>query len=163
MDGFLKSFFIGFLGLLAILPVFILLLVTIIGIPVALIVLPLALILATFLGDASVALAVGERIKKTLNFSTDSKIFLIAAGLLILELPFLLSGLLLIMEGAAVAGMGIFLLIIGALLNLVLWMVGFGAVILTRFGGRSKAAPAAPSAPSAPTMTPQPSVPPAGA
>ncbi|MCI0404865.1 MAG: polymer-forming cytoskeletal protein, partial [candidate division Zixibacteria bacterium] len=47
MGSFLKSLFIGFLGLLAILPVFVLLLVTIIGIPVALIVLPLALILAT--------------------------------------------------------------------------------------------------------------------
>lgn len=161
MGGFLKSFFIGFLGLLAILPVFILLLVTIIGIPVALIVLPLAFILATFLGDTSVSLAVGERIKKTLNFSTDSKIFLIAAGLLVLEIPFLLGALLLIMEGAAV-GMAIFLLIFGGLLNLVLWMVGFGAVILTRFGGRARLAAAAPPPPAAP-MVPQPSTPPVGA
>lgn len=161
MGGFLKSFFIGFLGLLAILPVFILLLVTIIGIPVALIVLPLAFILATFLGDTSVSLAVGERIKKTLNFSTDSKIFLIAAGLLVLEIPFLLGALLLIMEGAAV-GMAIFLLIFGGLLNLVLWMVGFGSVILTRFGGRAKLAAAASPPPAAP-LIPQPSTPPAGA
>ncbi|MGH8003553.1 MAG: hypothetical protein ACRECJ_02360, partial [Limisphaerales bacterium] len=160
-NGFLKSFFIGFLGLLAILPVFVLLLVTIIGIPVALIVLPLALILATFLGDTSICLAIGERIKSTLNFSTDSKIFLIAAGLLVLEIPFILGALLLIMEGAAV-GMAIFLLIFGGLLNLVLWMVGFGAVILTRFGGRAKLAPSMPPPPAAP-FVPQPSTPPAGA
>ncbi len=161
VGGFLKSLFIGFLGLLAILPVFVLLLVTIIGIPVALIVLPLALILATFLGDTSICLAVGERIKKTLNFSTDSKIFLIAAGLLVLEIPFIMGAMLLIMEGAAV-GMAIFLLIFGGLLNLVLWMVGFGAVILTRFGGRAKLAAAIPPAPPAP-FVPQPSTPPAGA
>lgn len=160
-EGFLKSFIIGFLGLLAILPVFVLLLVTIIGIPVALIVLPLAIIVATFLGDTSVSLAVGERLKKTLNFSTDSKIFLIAAGLFILEFPFLTGALLMIMGDAAV-GLGIFLFVFGCLLNLVLWMVGFGAVILTRYGGRSKIAPAAPSA-SVPTLTPQPSAPPAGA
>ncbi|HXF48813.1 MAG TPA: polymer-forming cytoskeletal protein [Verrucomicrobiae bacterium] len=160
--GFLKSFFIGFLGVLAILPVFILLLVTIIGIPVALIVLPLALILATFLGDTSICLAVGERIKKTLNFTTESKIFLIAAGLLVLEIPFILGALLLIMEGAAV-GMAIFLLIFGGLLNLVLWMVGFGAVILTRFGGRTKLAAAVPPPPPAAPVFPQPSTPPAGA
>jgi len=161
MEGFLKSFFIGFLGLLAILPVFILLLVTIIGIPVALIVLPLALILAAFLGDTSICLTIGERIKKTLNFSTDSKIFLIAAGLLVLEIPFLLGALFLIMEGAAV-GMAIFLLIFGGLLNFVLWMVGFGAVILTRFGGRARLAAAASPPPAAPLL-PQPSTPPAGA
>ncbi|MCI0330027.1 MAG: polymer-forming cytoskeletal protein [candidate division Zixibacteria bacterium] len=161
MNGFLKSFLIGFLGMLSILPVFILLLVTIIGIPVALIVLPLALILATLLGDTSICLAVGERIKKTLNFTTDSKIFLIAAGLLVLELPFLLGALPLAMEGAA-AGMGIFLLVFGCLLNLVLWMVGFGAVILTRYGGRAKLAAAAAAPPAAP-MVPQPSTPPAGA
>ena len=160
LNGFLKSFFIGFLGLLAVLPLFILLLVTIIGIPVALIVLPLAFILATFLGDTSICLAVGERIKKTLNFSTDSKIFLIAAGLLVLELPFLLGALLLAMKGAAV-GMGIFMLIFGGLLNFVLWMVGYGAVILTRYGGRAKLAAAAPPPPAAP-MVPQPSIPPAG-
>ena len=159
-EGFLKSFIIGFLGLLAILPVFVLLLVTIIGIPVALIVLPLAIIVATFLGDTSVSLAVGERLKKTLNFSTDSKIFLIAAGLFILEFPFLAGALLMIMGDAAV-GLGIFLFVFGCLLNLVLWMVGFGAVIITRYGGRSKIAPAAPSAP-APTLAPQPSAPPAG-
>ena len=161
MEGFLKSFFIGFLGLLAILPVFILLLVTIIGIPVALIVLPLALILATFLGDTSVCLAVGERLKKTLNFNTDSKIFLIAAGLLILEFPFLLGALLLAIEGAAL-GLGIFMLVFGVLLNFVLWMVGFGAVILTRYGARPKLALAA-VPPSATPMVPQPSAPPAGA
>lgn len=160
--NFLKSLFIGFLGLLAILPVFILLLVTIIGIPVALIVLPLAFILATFLGDTSIALAAGERLKRALNFSTDSKIFLIAAGLILLELPFLLAGPLLMMEGAAV-GMGIFLLVFGGLLNLVLWMVGFGAVILTRFGGRPKLAAAVPPPPPAAPVFPQPSTPPAEA
>ncbi len=95
------------------------------------------------------------------NFSTDSKIFLIAAGLMVLELPFLLGALLLTMEGAAV-GMAVFLLIFGGLLNLVLWTVGFGAVILTRFGGRAKVAAAAPPPPAAP-MIPQPSTPPAGA
>ncbi|MCI0406691.1 MAG: hypothetical protein L0209_11625, partial [candidate division Zixibacteria bacterium] len=126
-----------------------------------LIVLPLALILATLLGDTSICLAVGERIKKTLNFTTDSKIFLIAAGLLVLEIPFIMGALLLIMEGATV-GMAIFLLIFGGLLNLVLWMVGFGAVILTRFGGRGKLAATVPSPPAAPVF-PQPSTPPAGA
>jgi len=160
-EGVFKSFIIGFLGHLAIIPLFILLLVTIIGIPIALIVLPLAFILAEFLGTTAIALALGERLKKNLNFSSDSKILLVAFGLFILYLPYLAGGLLVAMPGSA-SGWGVFLLCFGLILNLLIWMTAFGAVILTRFGGRAKLAAVVPPPPAAP-LFPQPSTPPAGA
>ena len=58
-----KSALIGFLGEILILPVFILLLITIIGIPVAILILPLFILIAMILGYASVSLIVGDRLK----------------------------------------------------------------------------------------------------
>lgn len=161
-EGFFKSFFLGFLGQVLLIPAFVLLCVTIIGIPVALILLLIAFPLACFLGCTAFDLALGERLKTTFHFASQSRIFLILLGEFISYLPILAGTFLMVMiwSGAPFA-FGLFLFIFGLLARWVAATAGLGAVIGTRFGGRAKIAAPAPAPPPTP-ITPQPSTPTAG-
>jgi len=162
-ESFFKTFAVGFLGEILFWPVFILLCVTIIGIPVALVMLLIALPLAILLGFTSFDLYLGERLKKSFNFAAQSPALVIVLSKLALFLPILLGAFMMSFDSATF-GFGVFLFVSGLV---VLWVVltgFFGAVIRSRYGGRVKASsPPSPPPTPAPIITVEPSAPPAGA
>jgi hypothetical protein len=136
-QDFLKSALVGFAGEILILPIFLLLIVTIIGIPVAILVLPL-LILATFiLGYTGISYFIGEKLKENTSLKPDTPILTVVVGILVVEAILLV---------ARVVGIfGNFFSPFSWILTLIGWMiwyvaitVGFGASILTRLGTRPK-------------------------
>lgn len=128
------------LSLLAFPVLFILLCITIIGIPVALFLLPLGVLLMVFFGKAAIYALVGRKI-------TGDRLHLALATIL----------------GALVFIVLYLFPVLGLLLSLLVAFIGFGAVVLVMFSPKPKpAAPVAPAAviapiPAAPA-TPMPSV-----
>ncbi len=144
-----KSGLIGFLGEILILPLFILLLVTIIGIPVALLILPLAVLLGMLLGYTSVSLIVGESLKENTNLKPQTQMMTLALGILAVQFFSLFSSFLKIFWGFF-SPLALILGIIGFLIVYVVFTIGFGGAIQTLLGTRpkEKPAPAAPEQPS---------------
>lgn len=162
-ENFFKTFFIGFLGEILFFPAFILLCVTIIGIPVALVLLLVALPLAFILGYAAFDLSLGERLKKAFNFTSQSQLLLILLGKLFSFMPILAGSFIMVLRGPLFP-LGIVLFVIGLVVRWVAGTAGLGAVVKTRYGGRAKTAAAPPTGPGpAPVISPQPSTPPVGA
>jgi len=124
-NEFLKSFLIGLLALVLFLPVFVLLLITIIGIPLA-ILLPLVVVVAFILGYTSVCLYVGEKIKQNTNIKPQTTLLTVLLGIIVIELISILG----LFTGVLTA---FYWIIISFIL-----LVGLGSVILTRFGTRPK-------------------------
>jgi len=127
------------LSLLALPVLFILLCITLIGIPVALFLLPLAVIIAAFFGKASIYALVGRRL-------TGDRWHLALATIL-----------------GTVVFIGLFLVpVVGLLLSLSVALLGFGAVVLVLFAPKPKPAVAAASSAAVPGASPfvQPSPPP---
>jgi hypothetical protein len=122
----------GLMGILLVPVVFLVLLVTIIGIPVALLGLPLALAAAFLLGGAAVAFRVGQIMNEQFRLNWRAPALLVCAGLLLLE-ALAATGRL-----AALAGswLGQASFLVGAFVFCCAWVPGFGAVLLTRFGTR---------------------------
>lgn len=148
-QDFLKSALVGFAAQILILPIFILLIVTIIGIPVALLVEPLLILAALILGYAGVSYFIGEKLREGTSLKPDTPMMTLVIGILVLEAVLLL---------ARVVGIfGDFLFAFSWILTFIGWIiwyvavtVGFGACILTRLGTRPKEvklaeAPAKPS------------------
>jgi hypothetical protein len=154
----------GFAGLAAqifFVPVFVLtvvvLAVSIIGIPLLLLV-PFALLLAIcalIVGFAATSCAVGETVGRWAGNRTMSPLASLIVGLAVVwALTFLarLGGL---MGGPARAVLTI-VLVGGFIVEYVVWTIGLGGVLLTRFGRRNTVpdvSPAEPVAPSGPAMT----------
>ncbi len=138
-QDFLKSALVGFVAEILILPIFILLIVTIIGIPVALLVEPLFILVALILGYAGVSYFIGEKLREGTSLKPETPMMTLVIGILVLESILLL---------AKVVGIfGNFLFAFSWILTFVGWMiwyvaitVGFGASILTRLGTRPKGA-----------------------
>jgi hypothetical protein len=132
----LKSILLGFAALVLALPLFILLCVTIIGIPVALIAQPIAYFVAGIMGFAGVSRFVGIKLRHgAVSGSPLSTIFigaLIIEGALILAWFFTLGG-------RPFAPLFWLFYLIGWIVYLVALMAGLGAVIWTRFGIRAVA------------------------
>lgn len=143
-----KSGLIGFLGEILILPLFILLLITIIGIPVALLILPLAILLGMLLGYTSVSLIVGESLKENTNLKPQTQMMTLALGILAVQLLPLLSSFLKLFWGFF-SPLALIFAIIGFLITYVVFTIGFGGAIQTLLGTRPKEKPA-------PTATPAP-------
>ncbi len=134
--GFLKAGLVGFLVDILILPVFVMLCITIIGIPVAFLVEPIVLFVAMILGFAGISLFLGEKINQTTSLTLSSPLTKVLVGGVIIELlPCLaiLTGI----GGGILAPLSSVLHIIGWLTLYIGWTVGFGAVFLTRFGTRA--------------------------
>jgi len=133
--GFLKAGLVGFLADILILPVFVMLCITVIGIPVALLVEPIVLFVAMILGFAGISFFLGEKINQTTNLTLSSPLAKVLAGGIIIELlPFLaaLTGI----GGGIFSPVSWVLNIVGWLTLYIGWTVGFGAVFITRFGTR---------------------------
>lgn len=119
------------LSLLALPVLFILLCITIIGIPIALFLLPLGVLLMVLFGKAAIYALVGRKI-------TGDRLHLALATIL----------------GALVFIVLYLFPVLGLLLSLLVSFVGFGAVVLVMFSAKPKpAAPAAPAAVIAPVAT----------
>lgn len=120
--------------------------ITLIGIPLLLVLLPLvflASVVALLLGFTALACQVGEWIENRLGWRAHSAVVATALGLLAIVGPTLVSRALGVApEPLRVAAFG--LLIAGALLEFAVWTMGLGATLMTGFGRRSVAPPPVP-------------------
>ena len=134
---FLKSGLVGLAAQILALPIFILLIITIIGIPVALLVEPLLILVALILGFTGVCLFIGEKLQEHTSLKSETKIMILVIGILAVEVVPLAARAMRIF-GDVFSPFAWFLTFIGALIIYVVITVGFGAAILTRLGTRPK-------------------------
>jgi hypothetical protein len=128
-----EAFKMGLFGLLAeilVLPVMAIFAITIIGIPIAIIVIPLVLALALLLGYVGVSYAVGERLG---NGTGRSPYASMAIGLFVLQGMVILGGLI-GLPGGGIGVVGTVIKFIGYAVIYVAATVGLGAVIVSKFG-----------------------------
>lgn len=145
--GFFKNLAVGLAVILAILPVFILLCLTIVLIPVAIIVYPLALLGAFILGLIGTAYYVGKalgRLTDSLRF--DSTFVTTIVGVAALMASWLISGFFVVVGSEAFS---IFFFVFGIIALAITATAGLGAVWFSRFGTRpADADPSVPDVPS---------------
>ena len=126
----LKSALIGIVAAI----VFVLLIITVIGIPVAFI----AYFVAGFMGFAGISLFMGTKLHKGSGLSLSSPLAKSFAGAVLLELVFVLAWLF-NLGGDALSPLFWLFLLIGCIIISVANLVGLGAAFWTRFGKRSVA------------------------
>ncbi|MEW5875168.1 MAG: hypothetical protein AB1752_08320 [Candidatus Zixiibacteriota bacterium] len=141
--SFFKSFFIGVLAQILSLPLILLLIVTIIGIPVALFLLPLMFVAAIVLSLAAFGLWVGELINENTALQLPSALSRTLLGLLTLQSVWLIP--IIALWGSRIGSVGESLKVlslvsigIAIVMSYVIVTTGSGAVLLTRFGTRPK-------------------------
>jgi hypothetical protein len=131
-NSFWRSALAGFVGVIIIVPLTILLVVLIIGIPL----IPLlwiAFLAALIFGFASITYTIGKIAAEKKNWKDRSPYMLALVGLVVIEIvPFL--GNLTIIAGGPFSVIGSILKVLGFIISYVAWIIGFGGVILTRFG-----------------------------
>jgi hypothetical protein len=131
-----QFFLAGLIGVIAeilILPLFVLLCVTIIGIPFALILLPILVLVGFLMAFAGMGLVIGRRLTQGLNWKITAPLGLATLGYLLLILFFILARLLFI-PGGVLTVFAVMLLVLGWLILYCALTVGFGACLYTRFG-----------------------------
>ena len=133
--GPVRSFFWGILGWFSIIPLFALLIITIIGIPVAILILPLALAAGLILAFASAMIFIGGKFAATFGWQDKSAYLKSIIGVLVFALVQLVATL---FNVAGVQAMGGILAAIVIVVGIGLLSIGFGAVISSRFGVRPK-------------------------
>jgi hypothetical protein len=152
-----KSWLVGFVAELALVPVLVItvvgLVVSIIGIPLLLLV-PvalMALVVVLLVGYAGVAQWLGRRIQAGLGWSRGQPIAATVLGIGLLVVPILLGRL------AGLAGglgaLATILVVAGVLVEYAAWTVGLGAAALVRFGAQLPASPAGTPDAAAPVQT----------
>jgi len=121
-----------------------LLLITIIGIPVAILIEPIVVLVAFILGYTAVSLFIGEKLKQTTNIKPSTPLLTLFAGILAVELiP--LVGRILGLAGGPIVTLTWILMVCYWVIIYVILTAGFGGVILSRFGTRPKPAPITPT------------------
>ncbi len=133
-----KSFFIGFAVWILFAPAFALLCLTIVGIPVAIFVLPLGLLVAVILGSIGLGQFVGEKADRHLGRKFSSQLTQAMSGLIILYSAWIVMSLFRINPtGTSYVFSTLFLV-----LAIVIWSLGvtagLGAVVYTRFGTKAR-------------------------
>ncbi len=151
-SGVFKSFGTGFLvafiGLFAIAFLAIILLITLIGIPLAF-VLIVSCIALFFVAGTVFVYTLGSKVSDKLNVQTANPFAIVLIGTAVLYLPALLGfGISLLPFGGFVGG---FLKVFGVLLGLFAFFAGLGALFLSRFGARGVPS----NAPASGPVTPQ--------
>ncbi|HEX9916196.1 MAG TPA: hypothetical protein VGB16_00530, partial [candidate division Zixibacteria bacterium] len=135
------SFLVGLAVLLLIAPafliLFVLLCITIIGIPVALIALPLAVAAYFLLAYTSGAYFLGNKIKEKTSIKPETPMMTLIVGVLAVEVVLLFARLIGVIGGPLVV-LGWIMAILGWVIFGVIITVGLGAGLLTRFGTRPK-------------------------
>ncbi|MFC1627844.1 hypothetical protein ACFL3H_01865 [Gemmatimonadota bacterium] len=130
------SFLVGFATEILLPVVFLLLLITVIGIPVALLFLPMALLALFLLGFTGVAKAVGKGASKRGLRVGDSPLTLISVGVVLIEVVYLV-GRAIGIPGDIILPISFVTRLIGAVILYLAWTTGLGAALLTRFGTRT--------------------------
>jgi hypothetical protein len=157
-QSFVKSFILGLLFWVAFAPLFGLLCLTIIGIPVAIIGLPIATLLGILLGIIGLGQLIGFLLSKRFGIAGKSQLSNTIFGLFILDSVWLIMSLFFIAPTGTAQGFATLFLVI----SIIVWSVGVsagvGAVILTRFGSRvyRKGVPFRQQAKTPPPPTPPP-------
>ena len=136
-DSVLKSFGTGFLvvflGLFVVTMLTIVLLITLIGIPLA-IVLIISCVAVFIISYTVAAYALGIKVNEKLKIDSANPFAIVLIGTAVLYLPALIGyGVSLWPLGG---GMGAVFKIAGALISLFAYLVGIGALFLSRFGSR---------------------------
>jgi uncharacterized membrane protein YccF (DUF307 family) len=152
-ENFLKSFLAGLLFFFILPFVFILLLITIIGIPIAIIALPLAVLIALILGYTAISLLIGEKIKENTNLKPATPMLTLIVGVIAIQLASLLGKFFGIF-GGPFSPLGWILVVVGAIIVAITGITGFGAAVMTRLGTHPKEAKiVTPTPPPAPEAT----------
>jgi hypothetical protein len=136
-EDFLKSALVGLAAEILILPIFVLLIVTIIGIPVALLLEPLLILAAFILGYTGISYFIGEKLREGTSLKPDTPMMTLVIGILAVESVLLLARVVGIF-GHFLFGFSWILTFIGWVIWYVAITVGFGASILTRLGTRPR-------------------------
>lgn len=141
--SYAKSFLMGVLGQILLLPVFLLLLITIIGIPVALCVLPLMIFGGIVLAQAAVGQLVGEKIAENTSLPLKTPLAKTVGGVAALQIFAYLTIVFIWPAGHGSSGgafrlVTLIMFVLSAIVGYVVITLGSGAVILTRFGTRPK-------------------------
>jgi hypothetical protein len=155
-SNFLKSFGMGILtaivGLFALLIVMVPLIITVIGIPLALL-LVVSCVGVFIIAWTMFAYSLGRLVSARLNFESTNAFMFIFVGAVILVLPDVISFVCGLLPAGPIVALGAAFKVIGILLGLFAYLSGLGAIVLSRFGSRPLTAPVAP-APVAPPVGP---------
>jgi hypothetical protein len=146
------SFFWGLLVWFSILPVFVLLCITLVGIPIALLVYPLAIVATIVFAYATSAYFIGERLSRFWGWQDKSKYIKVITGVVFLELTRTLSILFSIIGAGP---LGNLFLVIFIVINAVALTIGAGAVLTSKFGRKPKAVEAKAEIPATPPSPPE--------
>ncbi len=129
-----KSFIIGFVFWLLYGPLFGLLVITIIGIPIAVLGLPLATLVAAIIGFTALAHVVAGWFKG--YFGLESRMFKSLFGIVVLWLPWIIMALFEISPSGVSDAFAVLFLVIAIIVTSIGGTTAVGAVILTRFATR---------------------------
>jgi hypothetical protein len=141
-SGVLKSFGVGFLvafiGVFVVVLLTIILLITLIGIPLAFI-LVVSCIAVLFVADTVFVYSLGSKLNEKLNIQTTNPFAIVFVGMAALYLPALIGfGLSLVPFGGFLGGM---FRVFGWLLGVFAVLAGLGGLFLSRFGARGVPSP----------------------
>lgn len=153
--GIIKSFLWGILVWFSILPVFVLLLITIVGIPLAILVFPFVLIAAFLMAYVAATIYIGRRICPFFNWQDKSIYIKSVVGVVFIAISQVISSF---FSMVGIEGLGILFAVVYFVIAFVAITSGLGAVISCRFGTRPKPAGAAPE-PGPPAAEPRPAPP----
>jgi hypothetical protein len=131
--NYAKCLAAGLITLLLLPFVFLLLMITILGIPIALL-LPLAVLGAYLLGMAAFGFMAGEWLLERLRANRPTIVLCSVVGILLFELPSLLIKPLSLFD----TPLSFLFIIWGSAVFLLVWMPAFGAAVLSRFGRAPK-------------------------
>ncbi len=132
-QNILKTLLVGSLAWILVLPVFLLLCITIVGIPIAVLGLPLAMLAAAFLGGAAFALFLSDFVKAHNGDVEEGRAKKVVVGFAIGQVPSVGFFLGLVMDSEPIS---VIFGIVALLLTLLVVTLGLGGSILTRFGSR---------------------------
>lgn len=132
-QNYAKNLLIGFATLFLLPIIFIVLIATIIGIPIAILLYPLAILAGYLFGMVAFYLILGEWIQTRFKITRQSKFIRIGLGLLALELPLFFFRVITVFLPSLSHLMHFIILI----LFITIWTPGFGAVLATRFGKKT--------------------------
>jgi hypothetical protein len=148
-----KAFAVGVIAALLFLPALIIasiaLIVTIIGIPLVAILIPVAclgLLAALILGFTGLACRIGEWVEDRLGMPAHSAFLATAIGLILILGPTLMARIIGVAP-APIRYTGFAILLAGVALEFIVWTMGFGAALMTGFGRWSTTPPPPPAPP----------------
>lgn len=157
-SGAVKSFFWGILGWFLIPPVFVLLLITIVGIPVAILIFPFVLLGAFALGFVSVSIWIGRLLAPIFKWQEKSLYVKGMLGILAVAAVLIVANF---FHAVGAWGFAEFLTAVFFIVVIISLTIGFGAVLTSKFGMKPKRREVAPGAgPASPIPRPEPPTPP---